>query len=136
MRHPIRTTALATAAAAAVAVGTTACVNDTYELIFDRLSCRTADKSLHTVQLVVTRGNTASTYATVTITGVRGDASVKKTSTWALVGGKWRGPSVTARNGNVNIKAVGGIPVNTWVETTRGSCLATGTVYWEGQYPG
>lgn len=143
MHRPTKTAVVAVAVGAAVAAAATACTYDTHELPFDRLTCRTADKSLHTVQLVVSRGNTASTYAVVTVSGVRGDASVKKTTTYVALstaeahGQHWHGPYVvTGRNGNFNVKAIGGMMVNTWVETTRGSCLATGTVYWEGQITG
>lgn len=143
MRHSAKTAAVAVAVGAAVAAATTACTYDTHELAFDRLTCRTADKSLHTVQLVVSRGNTASTYAVVTVSGVRGDATVKKTTTYVALsnaearGQRWHGPYVvTGRNGSFNVKAVGGMMVNTWVETTRGACLATGSLYWEGQITG
>ena len=133
MRITTRTAALAVAGTLALAAGASACTYDHHEICYDRLSCRTADHSLHTVQLVINR----NTYSIVAVTAVHGDATVKKTTTYAAVGtatrdSQWRGPYTTGRTGNVNIKGVGSLMFNTWVETTHGNCLATGETHWEG----
>ena len=122
-----------TAIGAALAFTATACVNDTHELAGDRLSCRTPNGVTHTAQIGVQRSGSIA--GLMSIDSIARDSSVTSMVTYIETNRVWR-PHVTGRSGRIGLRVSGGAILNTAIATTNGSCLATGSVYWEGHFSG